>query len=93
MKPKSDNYSQEYSEEKFWDKIKKNALNAPFSVYELHLGSWKKNVEENRFLTYKEIPHFDREKAKVSIDQIYNAEKVQAVLDAATLDYKNNFLL
>jgi 1,4-alpha-glucan branching enzyme len=34
---------------------KKNALNAPFSVYELHLGSWKKNVEEKRFLTYNEM--------------------------------------
>ena len=34
---------------------KHNALNAPFSVYEVHLGSWKKKVEENRFLTYEEL--------------------------------------
>ena len=34
---------------------KNNALDAPFSVYEVHLGSWKKNVEENRFLSYKEL--------------------------------------
>lgn len=33
----------------------KNALDAPFSVYEVHLGSWKKQVEENRFLSYTEL--------------------------------------
>ena len=49
------------------------------------------NSLKHYFLTYKEIPHFDKEKAKVSIDQIYNAQKVKAVLDAATTDYKNNF--
>jgi len=32
-----------------------NAIDAPFSVYEVHLGSWKKHVEENRFLSYKEL--------------------------------------
>ena len=34
---------------------KKNALNAPFSVYEVHLGSWKKQIEENRFLSSVEL--------------------------------------
>ena len=34
---------------------KKNALNAPYSVYEVHLGSWKKQIEENRFLSYVEL--------------------------------------
>ncbi|WP_055443144.1 1,4-alpha-glucan branching protein GlgB [Lacinutrix himadriensis] len=34
---------------------KKNALNAPFSVYEVHLGSWKQQIEENRFLSYVEL--------------------------------------
>lgn len=34
---------------------KKNALNAPFSVYEVHLSSWKKQIEENRFLSYIEL--------------------------------------
>jgi len=34
---------------------KKNALEAPFSVYEVHLGSWKRQVEENRFLSYTEL--------------------------------------
>ena len=32
-----------------------NNLKAPFSVYEVHLGSWKKKVEENRFLSYFEL--------------------------------------
>ena len=34
---------------------KNNALDAPFSVYEVHLGSWKKQVEQNRFLSYVEL--------------------------------------
>jgi 1,4-alpha-glucan branching enzyme len=37
---------------------KSNALDAPFSVYEVHLGSWKRVPEEgNRFLTYRELAH------------------------------------
>lgn len=32
-----------------------NSLDAPISVYELHIGSWKKNVEEGRSLHYKEL--------------------------------------
>ena len=32
-----------------------NALDKPFSVYELHLGSWKRNLEANRPLTYIEL--------------------------------------
>lgn len=40
-----------------WMKKRKkhNALDAPYSVYEVHLGSWKKQVEENRFLSYYEL--------------------------------------
>lgn len=34
---------------------KKNALDAPFSVYEVHLGSWKRHAKENRFLSYREM--------------------------------------
>ncbi len=34
---------------------KNNAIDAPFSVYEVHLGSWKKRVEENRSLSYVEL--------------------------------------
>lgn len=34
----------------------KNALNAPISIYEVHLGSWMRvPEEENRFLTYREL--------------------------------------
>lgn len=49
-----DNY--QWKDEK-WMKTrsKNNALDAPFSVYEVHLGSWKKQLEENRFLSYTEL--------------------------------------
>jgi len=33
----------------------RNALDAPVSIYELHLGSWRRNVEEDRPLTYLEL--------------------------------------
>ncbi len=44
-------------EDKTWMKNRKqyNALDAPFSVYEVHLGSWKKKIEENRSLSYVEL--------------------------------------
>ena len=33
-----------------------NALDAPMSMYEVHLGSWRRVAEEgNRFLTYREL--------------------------------------
>ena len=40
-----------------WMKNRKkhNALDAPYSVYEVHLGSWKKQIKENRFLSYVEL--------------------------------------
>ena len=40
-----------------WMKSRKdhNKLDAPFSVYEVHLGSWKRNIEENRSLSYVEL--------------------------------------
>jgi 1,4-alpha-glucan branching enzyme len=43
--------------DKKWMKNRKknNALDAPFSVYEVHLGSWKKQIDENRFLSYVEL--------------------------------------
>lgn len=35
-----------------------NSLNAPISIYEVHLGSWRRVPEENnRFLTYRELAH------------------------------------
>ncbi len=40
------------------DRHKRNALNAPFSVYEVHLGSWKRSDNgSGGFLTYREIAH------------------------------------
>jgi 1,4-alpha-glucan branching enzyme len=32
-----------------------NGLDKPYSVYEVHLGSWKRHTNENRFLTYLEF--------------------------------------
>ncbi len=34
-----------------------NSLDSPWAVYEIHLGSWRWNVEENRPLTYRELAH------------------------------------
>ncbi|HYX73197.1 MAG TPA: 1,4-alpha-glucan branching protein GlgB [Steroidobacteraceae bacterium] len=35
-----------------------NALGSPWSIYELHLGSWRRAPEEhNRFLSYRELAH------------------------------------
>ncbi|MGB5505046.1 MAG: 1,4-alpha-glucan branching protein GlgB, partial [Sulfurovum sp.] len=37
-------------------RYKYNAHDAPVSVYEMHLGSWKRKVEEdNRYLSYREL--------------------------------------
>jgi 1,4-alpha-glucan branching enzyme len=44
--------------DKQWMKKRRNnnALNKPFSVYEVHLGSWKRNADDpEMFLTYREI--------------------------------------
>ncbi|MFY9573230.1 MAG: 1,4-alpha-glucan branching protein GlgB, partial [Blastocatellia bacterium] len=36
----------------------KNALDAPISIYEIHLGSWMRVPEEgSRYLTYRELAH------------------------------------
>ena len=32
-----------------------NAVDAPISIYEVHLGSWKRNPENNYWLTYEEL--------------------------------------
>jgi len=38
---------------------KSNALNAPFAVYEMHTGSWRRKPEENnRSLTYRELADY-----------------------------------
>ncbi|KAA1244660.1 1,4-alpha-glucan branching protein GlgB [Aquimarina sp. RZ0] len=45
-----------WNDNKWMAKRKKhNAINAPYSVYEVHLGSWKKKIEENRSLSYTEL--------------------------------------
>ena len=43
--------------DKAWMKKRKkhNAIDAPYSVYEVHLGSWKKQIEEDRFMSYFEL--------------------------------------
>ena len=43
--------------DKDWMKTRKNhnAIDAPYSVYEVHLGSWKKHLEEDRFMSYFEL--------------------------------------
>ena len=40
-----------------WMKTRKehNSLKSPYSVYEVHLGSWRKKTEENRSLSYFEL--------------------------------------
>src|SRR6202040_75432 len=38
---------------------KKNSLDSPISIYEVHLGSWRRVPEEgNRSLTYREMAPF-----------------------------------
>lgn len=48
-----------WNDEKWMEeRAKKDTLNQPISIYEVHLGSWMRVVEENnRFLSYKEAAH------------------------------------
>jgi len=51
-------YEADYKwKDKKWMKSRsaKNALDAPYSVYEVHLSSWRKSGEENRSLSYTEM--------------------------------------
>lgn len=51
-------YTADYKwKDKKWmsSRTKYNALDTPFSVYEVHLGSWRKTGEENRSLSYTEL--------------------------------------
>lgn len=42
-----------------------NSLDAPFAVYEVHLGSWRRVPEEgDRFLNYREMAHYLADYAK-----------------------------
>ena len=49
-------YKPKWSDKKWMEsRARNNALDAPYSVYEVHLSSWKKKVEENRSLSYHEL--------------------------------------
>jgi 1,4-alpha-glucan branching enzyme len=49
------------------DRTKHNALDAPISIYEVHLGSWRRVPEEdNRWLSYREM-------APLLADYVHNA--------------------
>lgn len=50
-----DNYK--WNDEKWFEQQKKfNALTAPVSIYEMHLGSWRRAPQDgNRWLTYQEM--------------------------------------
>ena len=38
------------------ERARRNAADAPISIYEMHLGSWMRVPEEgNRMLTYREL--------------------------------------
>jgi 1,4-alpha-glucan branching enzyme len=37
------------------ERNKASALSKPISIYELHIGSWRRPLEDNRFLTYREL--------------------------------------
>lgn len=50
------NIDYKWSDEKWMKKRKKhNALNAPFSVYEVHMGSWKRKGDGTEFLSYQDM--------------------------------------
>jgi 1,4-alpha-glucan branching enzyme len=45
-----------WKDKKWMDtRVDHNGLDKPYSVYEVHLGSWKRHAKENRFLTYLEF--------------------------------------
>jgi 1,4-alpha-glucan branching enzyme len=49
-------YQPKWNDQKWMKSRKKNnALDAPYSVYEVHLGSWKQKIEEDRSLSYQEL--------------------------------------
>ncbi|HHZ03815.1 1,4-alpha-glucan branching protein GlgB [Acetomicrobium hydrogeniformans] len=50
----------EWKDEKWMkERVKHNSFKSPMSIYEVHLGSWRRFPEEgNRFLTYRELASF-----------------------------------
>ncbi len=47
-------------EDEAWmrERHKANALEAPYSIYEVHLGSWRNIAEEHRPMTYREMADY-----------------------------------
>ncbi|KZN69347.1 1,4-alpha-glucan branching protein GlgB [Pseudoalteromonas luteoviolacea] len=46
----------ELSDEHINERLARNSIDAPVSIYEVHLGSWKRRPDErNRYLTYREL--------------------------------------
>jgi 1,4-alpha-glucan branching enzyme len=43
---------------------KVNAVEAPYSIYEVHIGSWRRVEKNDRFLSYREIAHLLAEYVK-----------------------------
>ncbi|MFT4171951.1 MAG: 1,4-alpha-glucan branching protein GlgB [Rhodocyclaceae bacterium] len=39
------------------ERAARNALDAPMSIYEVHLGSWRGGHDGRRFMTYRELAH------------------------------------
>lgn len=44
-----------HDEEWMKNRKKNNSLSSPISIYELHIGSWRRKVENNQWLTYREL--------------------------------------
>lgn len=43
---------------------KTNSLRSPYSIYEVHIGSWRRVLEGNKFLSYREMAHYLAEYVK-----------------------------
>lgn len=61
------------------NRVKRNSHKAPISIYEVHLGSWRRKVEEdNRFLTYVESAHL---LAEYLVDMNYTHVELMPVME------------
>src|SRR5208337_1824054 len=63
------------------DRHARNALQSPYSVYELHLGSWRRVPEQNsRSLTYREMAAYLPEDFMHLIERLHQ-EGIGVILD------------
>ncbi len=46
------------------NRYKTNSLRSPYSIYEVHIGSWRRVLEGNKFLSYREMAHYLAEYVK-----------------------------